>query len=171
MVRCTDCGADHYPGTLFCLECGRTLIGADSDSELTLQLGITSPLANSKPLLSDNHDDGVVGDFGHIVFFIPSSGRQVKLKLNGKIQIGRSDPRQDFRPGLDLTPDSRIEHGVSRSHALVEHAKNNIVVVDLGSTNGTCLNHYRLKPTIPYPLNDGDELRLGRLLVRVFFKL
>jgi len=38
-----------------------------------------------------------------------------------------------------------------------------ILVEDLNSTNYTYVNQQRLTPGQPHPLNDGDELRFGRV--------
>ena len=168
MIRCNDCGADHLLGSLFCLECGQTLVGMGS--EPTFNLGITSPFAKPNPSLAKLNVKRAERTYKHIVFFIPSSGRQVKLGLHSEIQIGRSDPTRDYKPRLDLTADSRSEHGVSRSHALVQLAKNGIVVIDLNSTNGTLLNRNKMTPEVPYPLKNGDELHLGHLLIRIFLQ-
>ena len=103
-----------------------------------------------------------------ITFVIPSSGRRVTVELKGEVQVGRSDPANQYWPGLDLTVDEGAQKGVSRRHALIQHSNRGIVLVDLTSTNGTTLNGYRLPPDLPYPLHNGDEVSFGRLLVHVF---
>jgi pSer/pThr/pTyr-binding forkhead associated (FHA) protein len=105
-----------------------------------------------------------------LTFVIPSSGRRLTLDLDNEIRVGRLDPVKDIRPELDLTEDNGAEHGVSRLHATIQSSNRGLVLVDLGSTNGTLLNNYRLPPDLPYPLHNGDEIRFGRLLVHVFFE-
>jgi pSer/pThr/pTyr-binding forkhead associated (FHA) protein len=105
-----------------------------------------------------------------LTFVIPSSGRRIAVKLESEIRVGRLDPVKDIRPELDLTDDNGAEHGVSRLHATIQPSNRGLVLVDLGSTNGTLLNNYRLPPDLPYPLHNGDEIRFGRLLVHVFFE-
>jgi pSer/pThr/pTyr-binding forkhead associated (FHA) protein len=73
-------------------------------------------------------------------------------------------------PELDLTKDRGSDFGVSRLHASIQASNRGVVLIDLGSTNGTLLNNYRLPPDLPYPLHNGDEIRFGRLLVHVFFE-
>jgi len=53
------------------------------------------------------------------------------------------------------------EDGVSRRHAAISRSGNRIVIHDLGSTNGTYVNGRRLDGPAPWPLHDGDRLRLG----------
>ena len=57
---------------------------------------------------------------------------------------------------------------VSGEHAAILHLQHTYVE-DLNSTNGTILNGYRLPPDQAYPLNTGDEVRFGDLLVHLFF--
>jgi hypothetical protein len=49
----------------------------------------------------------------------------------------------------------------SRFHAEVREVQSGLVVVDLGSTNGTFVNGVRLQPNQPHPLRAGDEIKIG----------
>jgi pSer/pThr/pTyr-binding forkhead associated (FHA) protein len=55
------------------------------------------------------------------------------------------------------------EPTISRAHAAIGYEEGAFFVQDLGSTNGTGVNGGR-EPR--QPLADGDELQLGRLLLR-----
>jgi pSer/pThr/pTyr-binding forkhead associated (FHA) protein len=64
--------------------------------------------------------------------------------------------------GNDIViPDTAL----SRQHARLEVAENGILLVDLGSLNGTFLNGERIEGDIP--LTDGDVIRVGRTLLTV----
>jgi hypothetical protein len=52
---------------------------------------------------------------------------------------------------------------VSRRHAEIRRRGSDVVVVDLGSTNGTRVNGLRVKEQL---LNDGDEIEVGTSTVR-----
>jgi len=54
---------------------------------------------------------------------------------------------------------------VSRRHAVLRRSGNELLVEDLGSSNGTMLNGKRL--TGPRPLQDQDRLQLGAVEIRV----
>jgi pSer/pThr/pTyr-binding forkhead associated (FHA) protein len=62
-----------------------------------------------------------------------------------------------------------MDYGVSRNHLTLSRDNDTIFVTDLGSANSTFLNGQRLMPHEPRILRDSDELRLGRLVVRVNF--
>jgi pSer/pThr/pTyr-binding forkhead associated (FHA) protein len=58
------------------------------------------------------------------------------------------------------------EATISRAHALFGLDAGRPFVQDLGSTNGTLVNGERVQRR---PLDDGDELRMGRLVLRIRF--
>ncbi len=56
------------------------------------------------------------------------------------------------------------EATISRAHALLSYEGPRLYVQDLGSTNGTLVNGVREDRAL---LSDGDELRMGRLVLTV----
>ena len=52
----------------------------------------------------------------------------------------------------------------SRHHARIRVSGTDAAIEDLGSKNGTYLRGERLAP--PSPLTDGDEIRLGSVVVK-----
>jgi pSer/pThr/pTyr-binding forkhead associated (FHA) protein len=56
------------------------------------------------------------------------------------------------------------EATISRAHALLGFKGDQPFVQDLGSTNGTLVNGAREQQAF---LRDGDELRMGRLVLRI----
>ncbi len=77
---------------------------------------------------------------------------------------------QSAMPGVDMTPFAGYRMGVSRRHAAIRRNENNqLELWDLGSSNGTYLNGVRLAAHRPNRLRDGDEIRLGQMVLRVRF--
>jgi pSer/pThr/pTyr-binding forkhead associated (FHA) protein len=58
---------------------------------------------------------------------------------------------------------------VSRRHAKIHQKGTRFFIEDVGSANGTFLNGKRLTPYLPHPLQEGDELQLGKLQMAVDF--
>jgi FHA domain len=91
---------------------------------------------------------------------------QFPLAAQGEVTIGRLDPHRGIRPDVDLSkydPASRI----SRRHARITVLGNQFFVEDLGSANGTIINgNKRLKPQEPYPLTNGDVLKIGETTLK-----
>ncbi len=82
--------------------------------------------------------------------------------------LGRRDPRHNILPDIDLT-ELDGKKVSSRRHACIEFDQVVYTVTDLGSANGTWLNGRRLAAKTPEPLNEGDEITLGKNGVRLFF--
>ncbi|MER3513790.1 MAG: hypothetical protein C4310_04885 [Chloroflexota bacterium] len=92
----------------------------------------------------------------------------VTLPMTHEVRIGRTDPKRNIYPDLDLTADGGLDAGVSRMHAALQLQDGEVMIVDLGSSNGTRVNGVELLPNRPQPLHDGDELELGALQIRVY---
>ncbi|WP_223296752.1 FHA domain-containing protein [Thiorhodovibrio frisius] len=87
----------------------------------------------------------------------PQRGATVKLSLGQPAVLGRA-----LRNALAVTDDAEI----SGRHAEIERLANNqLVLRDLGSTNGTRLNGVRIQGT--HPLNPGDLIGVGQTDLRV----
>jgi hypothetical protein len=100
-------------------------------------------------------DDGQVVDVDGLVVL----GRQPSLR--GESVVAGSTPR------LITLPDP--EQALSRSHAEVRVDGAGVVVVDLGSTNGTVVlspdgTQVELAAGVPYPLNQGTRVVLAGLV-------
>ena len=85
---------------------------------------------------------------GSEVFIVErQSGR--RIDLDGKMTIGRGD-------GCDIQIQGR---GISRSHGLFEVSDGNLIFTDLGSSNGSFVNGYKLTKT--ETLYEADVLSIG----------
>lgn len=92
---------------------------------------------------------------------------QVDLGGSDGHVIGRSDARSTFVPDVDLVIYSALERGVSRRHATFVRNEGILHVIDLNSVNGTFINGNRLQADVPYPLHNGDLLKLGDLSLAI----
>ena len=80
--------------------------------------------------------------------------------------IGRWDADSGIFPDVDLDSDDP-EAKVSRRHARITRRGGQYFIEDLGSTNGTFINRgRRLLPGDRQPLNDGDEIIIGKTFLR-----
>lgn len=94
----------------------------------------------------------------------------VLLFPTNEMVLGRLDPASGDVPGLDLSPYAAYQMGISRRHAVIRREMDQLFLVDLGSRNGTFLNGKRLSPHEANKLHDGDEVRLGKMSLRLFFR-
>lgn len=77
------------------------------------------------------------------------------FQLQSELHIGRN-----FDCQVTLQDDY-----ASGKHARIYLANNDVILADLGSTNGTFLNEERI--TIPTPITDRDIIRIGHTTMRV----
>lgn len=98
-----------------------------------------------------------------------AGGQMFQLEGQSSYLIGRSDPQRAFRPDLDLADWDGLEMGVSRQHGRLHLENGRLFYTDLKSANGSSVNGARLYTEIPMQLQDGDELGLGKLNLRVYF--
>jgi hypothetical protein len=89
--------------------------------------------------------------------------------LNPAIILGRLDKDNPSEMDIDLSPYGAVERGVSRQHACLELLRKTVMLTDLGSTNGTFLNDQRVMPQQRRVVRDNDEIRLGRLVIHIYF--
>jgi hypothetical protein len=152
---CPACGATVSPDDKFCDNCGAELAAAAATPETAAAQ--TEPSAAPAATVT-----------GGPILIVADSGAEITLPAGDDIVVGREDPVSSIFPEIDLTPHGGEEGGVSREHAKIQVQNGNYTVQDLDSTNFTFLNRKRLAAHAPEPLQDGDELRLGR--VRLVFK-
>ena len=155
MIKCPLCNSVYPENTLFCEECGSYLPPSDSEE--------MDPLAGSIEV------QGGRGAYKTVILSLHDSGC-VELPLSKEVIIGRLDAERAIFPDVDLTNEQGIEKGLSRRHARISCREDRVFLEDLHSLNGTFLNATRLVPDSPYPLKDGDQVQLGKLVLTVHFK-
>ncbi len=97
---------------------------------------------------------------------IESDGATFDLAGKSEWMIGREDAVSNIFPDIDLTPHGGEEGGVSRMHAKVYAQNGQYLLEDQNSTNFTFINRQKLAPKTPTPMNNGDEIKLGRVVMR-----
>lgn len=164
-TRCPTCGRTiQEPNPKICPFCGalivlpvtpetRALNEGDGDEEGVTRLG-TSHFGQTMLLIE-------VRDSGEKFLFDPE--KVVELVL------GRRDPFTGELPDIDLERFDALDQGVSRKHATIVRRGTSLQIVDSGTPNGSFLNGQRLIPSQPRILRDGDQLRLGKLVLVVSF--
>jgi hypothetical protein len=157
-------------GTLFCSNCGAPLLSEDDGAKTSATPFLKSAGSSSTPppLIGKRAQPAETAK--RIRFIIPLSGRHVTLPIKDRLEIGRSDPRRDIAPDLDVGQEGGAEAGVSRLHAVLIQTAQGLAVMDLDSVNGTWVNNYRIPPRLPFAVDNGDELKLGDLVIHLFYE-
>lgn len=102
-----------------------------------------------------------------ILYIEAETGTAIALEVDGPMTVGRADLVDGYVPNLDLSPHGARDAGVSRRHAVLFAADGHVQLRDLGSTNGTRLNGFRLEPNQPCKVQTGDRIEFGSLQVTV----
>ncbi len=176
MQQCPNCGQINRAGVVFCEFCGASLIGkqpldtrtlGEKEEALQKQYGVDAKA------LTDVRAQGTstFEQSDRLRLEIEGCPEPLFFELEREAIFGRKDPATGAMPDVDLTPFAGYRMGVSRRHAAISrNAENGLDVRDLGSSNGTFLNGQQLVAHRLYPLRNGDELRLGQMVIRVIFE-
>jgi hypothetical protein len=121
----------------------------------------------NEPRWGDAHFDIQTRLAVHIVKI--SKTIELDIHRTGTVVLGRLGETADLPPRADFTVYGATEDGVSREHARFDVKDYSLYITDLNSTNFTFLNGLRIMPNQPRIVRDGDEIRLGRLKLQLFF--
>ncbi len=106
-----------------------------------------------------------------IQLFILSTRKKLRLEMDRKVVLGRSEGvENDGTMNIDLSDSMAYQLGVSRRHLMLIPEDDEILAFDLASRNGTTINGEKMLARKGYALRDGDEVQLGDLMIRVYFR-
>ena len=168
MIVCSNCKHPNMAGAMFCSECGTQLTGADAlvtqnISTSQVQESIREPVKKAvvAPIVNLNN---------WATLHLLDTGQVLPLTERNEFTLGRIGEGQPIMPDIDLSPYQAYASGVSRLHAVLKRDARRVMIMDLGSSNGTFVNGKRLNPNIDQPINNGDIIALGKLKIQVLLK-
>ena len=163
IIQCPVCGTHNRHDADACAECGSMFMNDDAPSPITLPLRrppdtrYFGPTEVSSEVASPT-----------IIFQFLPSGTCVASQLDTPLVMGR-ECGDDVNSFINLMDFNGEKHGVSRQHCILHRRDSQLLIADLGSTNGTYLNGQRLVPNKGYAVTHGDKLILGSLHIMVNF--
>src|SRR5215208_5729552 len=158
MIICTNCQYKNVAGAMFCAECGAQLDGVDT---LITQAITDEQIAEELSKKSSRPEPSVAPANSWISLHLMDSGKILPLASRNEFTLGRLSEGQPIMPDIDLTPYQAYASGVSRLHAVVKRDSNRVLVMDLGSSNGTYVNGRRINPHMEEPLSHREIVALG----------
>jgi pSer/pThr/pTyr-binding forkhead associated (FHA) protein len=168
MILCPNCQHKELPGALFCSECGTQLVSLDILNTRSIKKSSNDNLVSQAQIPDvTNRKMPSKGLEPSISLHIVDSGQVIHLSERNDFTLGRTIEGQPILPDVDLSPFDAFTLGVSRLHAALRIINGEVVVTDLGSSNGTRVNGQKIVPHVDYPLNHGDIIALGKLKIQV----
>jgi hypothetical protein len=146
-VRCRRCGHENEAAANFCSSCGEPL--GEGDTTVSLEL-----IENRRALEQELGDvlDQLPDGLGMLVVRRgPNAGSTFVLE-GETTNVGRDPESHIFLD--DVT--------VSRHHAVIEREADSYQLRDLGSLNGTYVDHERIDTAT---LTDMNEVQVGRFVL------
>lgn len=167
MITCPVCQQSEPEGEVFCSECGARLVTLWPEVTST-QAFIDTALVRETSRLRKTAPLKLLT--GQISLTFVGQGQPLILEGRSEYLLGREGTDQTV-PDVNLNLYGGQDRGVSRLHAALRAERGQVLLVDLGSTNGTRLNGVRLAAQQPVRVSNGDEIRLGRLAVKIHYSL
>lgn len=163
-VECANCHAKNRADAVFCYSCGYLL------DQIPGMYG-TKRFADA---VSNAYDSAYFGPDSVLVLRVRDDNTDYDLRpqlSDHEIVIGRNTDQSVMSADVDLSIHRADQLGVSRLHLAVtwQRKENTLQVYDLGSANGSFLNGQKIHPKEIRVLRNGDQLRLGRLVLRTDF--
>ncbi|MBN1874573.1 MAG: FHA domain-containing protein [Anaerolineae bacterium] len=106
------------------------------------------------------------------VYYLYSTftGHTFSLPCWSTITIGRADPQRNSIPDIDLSQEGEIALLVSRQHAAIRCTAGKLAITDLGSSNQTKVDGTLIPEDTWVPLQPGQHLWLGGLVLALDVK-
>ena len=169
-VKCPKCGAESTAGSLYCFQCWEPLPPPEVDpfqaavQPLKLEPSVDEVVQAAEP----PPPAPTAAPTGARLVVTKGTRVGVAFPLTaGENEIGRWDEEEGYMPHIDLT-EQDAEGFVSRRHAYVRYDTGRWTVEDAGSANGVRFRGQKEKiaPGARVPLKSGDEIVLGRVILR-----
>jgi hypothetical protein len=83
--------------------------------------------------------------------------------------MGRASEAEGYQPDFDMTFYDDGDY-VSRRHARITKGQGGYFIADLGSSNGTTVNGHSLIPNRAYRLRNGDQIKVGLVVIQFWLR-
>ena len=157
MAVCSICGHRNRPGVVYCEACSKPLTTFDGLATRRINNPFKVPTLR-RPTGTDFFDDD-----SQLVIHILNEDTPLVITPKERMILGRG-------ADIDLSEFDALKKGVSRIHARIDLQINTLIITDMGSINGTHLNNEQIPANEYRILHDGDEIRLGKLSLKIYFR-
>ncbi len=168
MRKCPNCDHEQEDSAAICTYCGALLTSAEDEYSTTRSLDDGDDFEDT----AQHWGSAQFAERMNLVVSVRDEAGSFTYDADhiDELVIGRYDPDTDESPEVDLRHFGAAEKGVSRRHASIIRRDGALRIVDRGSPNGTYLNGQKLVAEQPRVLRDGDDIRLGHLVLTIRFQ-
>jgi hypothetical protein len=172
MILCPNCQHHEISGALFCSECGAQLVFTErlSTQAIFRTQSDVLPVGQKKAQNADLPHPPASSIDAFVSLHVLDNGQILPLAGRTEFTLGRVAEGQPILPDVDLSPYEAYSQGVSRLHAALKILDKGVVIMDLGSSNGTRVNGQKITPNVDYPINHGDVFALGKLKIQMLIR-
>jgi pSer/pThr/pTyr-binding forkhead associated (FHA) protein len=154
---CPNCQHENEPNSTRCSQCGTELVKTVSVPDISTGLMTRFPSVPEVEVVPDA-----------LTMIVSGFKTPLSVERKREIVIGRRVPDHPL-PDVDLASYNAYKLGVSRRHAVLRCSESGCAIEDQASANATWVNENKLTPFVPYLLQSGDTIRLGHLVLHVYF--
>jgi hypothetical protein len=156
-IICPECQHENASDLTRCAKCGAELVKTIAVPEIDTGTTAHFPTAPSIDVTPDA-----------LTLLVSGFKTPIAVHRKRELVIGRRVPDHPM-PDVDLASYNAYKLGISRRHAVLRCSEDGCAIEDQASANATWVNENKLTPFVPYLLQSGDTLRLGHLVMQVFF--
>jgi hypothetical protein len=154
---CPNCHHENEPDSTRCAQCGTELVKTISVPDISTGLTTRFPSVPEVEVVPEA-----------LTLLVSGFKTPLTVERKREIVIGRRVPDHPL-PDIDLASYNAYKLGVSRRHAVLRCSEGGCAIEDQASANATWVNENKLTPFVPYLLQSGDTIRLGHLVMHVYF--
>jgi hypothetical protein len=157
-IVCPYCHHENDANITRCAQCGKELIKTISVPEIETSLATQVP--TTAPQIEVAPDA--------LTLLVTGFKSPISALRKRELVIGRRVPDYPI-PDVDLSGYNAYRMGVSRRHAVLHCSEDGCTIEDQASANSSWVNENKLTPFVAYPLQSGDTIRLGHLVMYIYF--
>jgi pSer/pThr/pTyr-binding forkhead associated (FHA) protein len=156
-IICPNCQHENEPDSARCAKCGTELIKTVSVPEVSAAATSRFPSMPQVDVMPDT-----------MTILVSGFKTPITVDRKREVVVGRRVPDHPI-PDIDLASYNAYKLGVSRRHAVLRCSEDGCAIEDQASANASWVNENKLTPFVPYLLQSGDTVRLGHLVMHVYF--
>ncbi len=168
MIVCSNCKHANMAGAMFCSECGAQLIDVDTLITQNITTAQVKEALTTQSIPPGPPPAVTLNTW--VTLHLLDSGQVLPLGDRIEFTLGRISEGQPIMPDIDLSAYQAYASGVSRLHAVIKREGDRVLLMDLGSSNGTYVNGKRLNPNVEQIIYNGDVVALGKLKIQILLK-